>query len=54
MGEKRGFVSKYSSLLLDNRKCEKVDNGDYSKKKVQEEIPIRSILKVLTHLKTSL
>ena len=27
MGEKRGFVSEYSSLLLDNRKCEKVDNG---------------------------
>lgn len=21
------FVSEYSSLLLDNRKCEKVDNG---------------------------
>lgn len=27
MGEKRCFVSEYSSLLLDNRKCEKVDNG---------------------------
>ena len=29
MGEKRCFVSEYSSLLLDNRKCEKVDNGVY-------------------------
>ena len=27
MGEKRCFVSEYSSLLLVNRKCEKVDNG---------------------------
>ena len=31
MGEKRCFVSEYSSLLLDNRKCEKVDRNRINK-----------------------